>query len=223
MNFVHQLNTMLDDCHLLKHPFYQAWNNGTLSSEILQTYAAQYYKHVASFPRYISAIHSLSNNIKYRQVLLGNLIEEEQGEENHPELWLRFAEGLGCTRESVEAEESISSTQNLVDGYFELTRNNFAKGIGALYAYERQTPEVAKTKIEGLKKFYGVTSERALEFFKVHMSADEWHSEECANIIADLEPEDQKFAQEGAKQGARLLWQFLTGISELMANECHSN
>lgn len=223
MSFIHQLNTMLDQYHLLKHPFYQAWNDGTLSNDILQSYAKQYYKHVAAFPRYISAIHSLSDNIKHRQILLDNLIEEEQGEENHPELWMRFAEGLGCERESVETEEQEPSTQSLVDGYFGLTRNNFAKGLGALYAYERQTPEVAKTKIDGLEKFYGVKDERALKFFKVHMSADQWHSEECANIIMDLKPEEQKLAYEGAKQGAKLLWKFLDGISELMTNECRSN
>ncbi len=32
MNFIEQLNTTLDNYHLLKHPFYQAWNAGSLSS-----------------------------------------------------------------------------------------------------------------------------------------------------------------------------------------------
>ena len=28
-------------------------------------------------------------------MLLDNLIDEEKGSENHPELWMRFAEGMG--------------------------------------------------------------------------------------------------------------------------------
>jgi len=74
---------------MLKHPFYQAWTAGTLSLERLQNYAVEYYPHVAAFPRYLSAIHSRCADIATRQAILENLIEEERGSENHPELWLR--------------------------------------------------------------------------------------------------------------------------------------
>ncbi len=88
MNLIGSLNTKLDVLHLLKHPYYQKWNMGELTIPALQVYAQEYYHHVAAFPRYISAIHSRCSDIKNRQVLLANLIEEESGEENHPELWL---------------------------------------------------------------------------------------------------------------------------------------
>ncbi|WP_255586014.1 hypothetical protein [Wolbachia endosymbiont of Mansonella ozzardi] len=41
-----------------------------------------------------------------RQVLLGNLIEE-QGDENHPELWQHFAEGLGVSRSNLHEDAQI--------------------------------------------------------------------------------------------------------------------
>ncbi len=81
--------------------------------------------------------------------------------------------------------------------------------MGALYAYERQIPEVSKSKIEGLKKHYSISDERSLQFFTVHMHADKWHSEEYANLIADLSEEEQEKAMQGAKKGAKLLWGFL--------------
>ena len=34
--FSKKLNTKLDEFHLLKHPFYQAWNEGKLSREIIK-------------------------------------------------------------------------------------------------------------------------------------------------------------------------------------------
>lgn len=216
MTFVQLLNNQLDSLHLLKHPFYESWNEGSLSLQALQTYAKEYYHHVAAFPRYISGIHSLCPNLKMRQVLLGNLIEEEQGDENHPELWQRFAEGLGVARSELCENAQIKETRELVDGYFDIVKSDFAAGLGALYAYERQTPEVSKSKIEGLKKHYSINDERSLKFFTVHMEADEWHSEECANLIADLSEEEQEKVMQGAKKGAKLLWSFLDGI-----NVCH--
>ena len=103
MKFCQILDGQLDEMHLLKHPFYQAWSAGDLGVEKLQFYAKEYYSHVAAFPRYISSIHSLCSDIKSRQILLENLIEEEKGEENHPELWLRFAEGLGVKRQECQS------------------------------------------------------------------------------------------------------------------------
>ncbi|OCA06660.1 CADD family putative folate metabolism protein [Wolbachia endosymbiont of Trichogramma pretiosum] len=219
MKFVQSLNNQLDSLYLLKHPFYESWNEGGLSLQVLQTYAKEYYHHVAAFPRYISGIHSLCPNLKIRQVLLGNLIEEEQGDENHPELWQRFAEGLGVVRSELCENVQIKETRELVDGYFDIVKSDFAAGLGALYAYERQTPEVSKSKIEGLKKHYSINDERSLKFFTVHMEADEWHSEECASLIADLSEEEQEKVMQGAKKGAKLLWYFLDGMMNV--NVCH--
>jgi pyrroloquinoline-quinone synthase len=208
------LHAELDAMHLLNHDFYKAWNEGKLSIETLQTYAREYYHHVAAFPRYISAIHSRCDDIVSRQVLLGNLIEEEKGEENHPELWQRFTEGLGAARVALSERPEGDKTKQLVDGYYDLVEADYATGLGALYAYERQTPAVSKSKIDGLKCHYGISDERTLKFFDVHMTADEWHSDEVAQLIGKLDAEGQKRAAEGARKGAKLLWGFLDGMVE---------
>ena len=214
MSYLDTLHQELDQYHLLKHPFYQAWNNGELSINTLQIYAKEYYGHVAAFPRYISSIHSLCEKIEDRQILLENLIDEEQGVHNHPELWMQFAEGLGCSREDCQTQE-LNSTKKLVNEYFDITRSGYASGLGALYAYERQTPEVAKSKIDGLQKFYNIKDEKTLKFFLVHMEADEWHTEECANLLNKMNPEEQQKALNGAVKGAQLLWNFLDEMQEI--------
>jgi len=214
MNYLNKLHQELDQYHLLKHPFYQAWNRGELTIDTLKTYAKEYYGHVAAFPRYISTIHSLCEKIEDRQVLLENLVDEEQGDENHPELWMRFAEGLGCNREECRTQE-LDSAKKLVNEYFDITRGSYASGLGALYAYERQTPEVAKSKIEGLKKFYNIDNAETLKFFEVHMQADEWHTEECAELLNKMNREDQEIAQLGAIQGSKLLWNFLDEMQQI--------
>ena len=82
--FSKDLNEKLDEFHLLKHPFYIAWNKGELSLEIIRDYAEQYYHHVKAFPRYISATHSLCEDISKRKVLLENLQDEEKDGADHP-------------------------------------------------------------------------------------------------------------------------------------------
>src|SRR5437764_663694 len=89
--------------HLLKHPFYLAWTRGELSREALADYARQYYHHVAAFPTYLSAVHAHCEDQSARKQLLNNLIDEEAGSPNHPELWRAFGElrdGV-CQRHSI--------------------------------------------------------------------------------------------------------------------------
>ena len=92
--------------HLLKHPFYLAWTRGELSREALTDYARQYYQHVAAFPTYLSAVHAKCDDQTTRKTLLNNLIDEEAGSPNHPELWLNFAEGLGVSESDICKSEN---------------------------------------------------------------------------------------------------------------------
>ena len=69
---------------MLNHPFYKSWNDGKLTREIIKDYAEQYYQHVKAFPRYISATHSLCEDIEKRKILLENLQDEENRDKDHP-------------------------------------------------------------------------------------------------------------------------------------------
>ena len=115
------MNTHLDSIdrqiaakHLLTHPFYLAWTRGELSVAALADYARQYYHHVAAFPTYLSAVHARCDDQPTRKQLLHNLIDEEAGSPNHPELWLQFAEGLGVSKEDVQSSEKWNETSNLI-------------------------------------------------------------------------------------------------------------
>src|SRR4030095_7692988 len=96
-NYLDQIDKDIAAKHLLKHPFYLAWTRGELSREALADYARQYYKHVAAFPTYLSAIHAKCDDQSTRKELLSNLIDEEAGSPNHPQLWLNFTEALGVS------------------------------------------------------------------------------------------------------------------------------
>jgi pyrroloquinoline-quinone synthase len=217
MNFTNTLINHLSEKNLLNHEFYQAWNCGSVPMETLQLYARQYYHHVKAFPRYISATHSNCESLQARQFLLENLNDEEQGPENHPELWLRFAEGLGASRESVETSEPLPEIQNLVGTFLKSARSSYAEGLGALFAYEHQIPEIATFKIEALKKHYDVQEQSTLSFFEVHRKADVYHTETLKQLMDDLSLEEQELAKKSATVTADHLWKFLDAIHRTMS------
>ncbi len=201
---------------MLKHPFYQSWSQGKLSKQVLAEYAKQYYAHVRAFPTYVSGVHSHCDELQTRQLLLENLIEEERGDENHPELWLRFAEGLGVDRDDVRNAELLSSTRDSVERLKALTqKEDYREGLAALLAYESQIPEVARTKREGLKTFYNLSDERAVSFFRVHESIDLMHQDVEKQILRErcLTVEDRNRAISAAREASRALWAFLDGVT----------
>jgi len=210
--FRKELEAVVQKNHVLQHPFYVGWNEGKLTQECLRTYAQQYFQHVKAFPRYISTIHSHTESLTVRQMLLENLVDEEKGSENHPELWLRFGEALGATRTEIENAKAIPEIQNLIDTFFALAKSSTAEGLGALFAYESQIPEVAETKIRGLKAFYGIKEGAGLQFFEVHRTADQYHREQVLQILEALSPEEKAKALVAADTASRKIWDFLTGI-----------
>ena len=214
-DLIPQLDAMIAERHLLKHPFYQDWTAGRLSLDTLREYAVQYYRHVEAFPRYLSALHSRCDDLCVRQALLANLIEEERGEENHPELWPRFAEGLGVVRDRVTDAPANAATQKLVETYRRLTRErHVAAGLAALYVYEAQIPAVATAKIDGLKRHYGIGSERTLAFFTTHERADAYHAKTGAELIDRLAADDESRADvmAAADEALAALWRMLDGV-----------
>lgn len=194
-SIVEEIDARVARQHLLQHPFYQAWSRGELSMDTLRDYAAQYYQHVAAFPTYLSAVHAQTEDQEVRRHVLANLMDEEAGEPNHPELWLRFAESLGLKCEDVKRTAAWPATRALIDGFRQCCgERGTGVGLAALYAYESQIPAVSEKKIEGLKEFYGFTDEEGYRYFTVHIEADREHAAVEAALMAQVLDESERGA-----------------------------
>jgi pyrroloquinoline-quinone synthase len=221
MTLREQLTAIVDQQHLLKHPFYTAWTAGKLTPDHLKHYAVQYFQNVLAFPTYVSGVHfntpAMGGSIAVRQEILANLIEEEQGANNHPALWQQFATALGVTATDLTETAPLPTTENLVNTFRQLCVGSpFYAGLAALYTYESQIPAIATTKIDGLQRFYGMTNPQDYRFFSVHEKADVHHAEAELQVIeryADT-PEKQAEVLAVAQQAATALWQFLDGVYE---------
>ena len=205
---------------MLSHPFYQAWTEGRLSLDTLRAYARQYFHHVEAFPRAVSAVHSACDDRDGRRMLAENLAEEEgleAGKQDHASLWLMFACGLGESEGAVRSQQLNGETTALIDTFRRLSRQSYAAGLGALYAYESQFPGVATAKIEGLVDRYGIADEETLRFFRVHATADVEHSSVCRELLDRLPDAEKAEAIAAGEELAGALWNFLSGVEATAA------
>ena len=216
------LDNDIAEKHLLKHPFYLAWTRGELSREALADYAQQYYQHVAAFPTYVSAIHAKCDDQSTRKELLNNLIDEEAGSPNHPELWLNFAEGLGVSVRDAQNVEKCAETKNLIDTFRSVCRDgSTAEGLAALYAYENQIPSICESKIDGLKEHYGFADPKHYEYFSVHIQADREHSAAEKKMLGRyVDNQNCESVRTSVNRVLDALWEMLSGVCRRQAIAC---
>jgi pyrroloquinoline-quinone synthase len=217
-----KIDSDIAEKHLLKHPFYLAWARGELSKEALTDYAKQYYHHVAAFPTYLSAMHAKCDDQPTRKQILQNLIDEEAGSPNHPELWQQFANALGVSDVDLAGTEKQFETKNLIETFRSVCRNeSTAEGLAALYAYESQIPAICESKIAGLKKYYGFNDPKGYEYFSVHIEADKEHSAaEREMLSAKIDNQNIDNVRESANRVLDALWEMLSGVCRRHAIAC---
>ena len=219
---LHKIDNDIAEKHLLKHPFYLAWARGELSKEALTDYAKQYYHHVAAFPTYLSALHAKCDDQPTRKQILQNLIDEEAGLPNHPELWRQFANALNVDDVDLAKTEQQPETKNLIGTFRSVCGNgSIAEGLAALYAYESQIPAICESKIDGLKKYYGFNDPKGYEYFSVHIEADKEHSAaEREMLITRIDNRNAAKVLASVNRVLDALWETLSGVCRRHAIAC---
>ena len=222
MNHLDKIDNDIAAKHLLKHAFYLAWARGELSKEALTDYAKQYYHHVAAFPTYLSAVHAKCDDQPTRKQILHNLIDEEAGSPNHPELWKQFANTLGLDDVDLAKTEKQPETKDLIETFRSVCgENSTMEGLAALYAYESQIPAICESKIDGLKKFYGFNDPKGYEYFSVHIEADKEHSAAERALLADkIDNRNIDNVRASVNRVLDALWEMLSGVCRRHAIAC---
>jgi pyrroloquinoline-quinone synthase len=210
-----RLDRSTADDRLLDHPFYRAWADGTLTTEDLRFYSAQYFNQVESFPRYLEVLADRLPESQAKKSVLENLADERDGD--HPGLWLRFADAVGADATTVRGTPAEAETLACIAAFETAARERSPLyALGMIYGYESQTPAVCETKIKGLRDLYGVEG-AGLEYFELHGELDVEHSGELAAAIGELgtSEEDLRDAEEGAAAGARAIRGLLDGVARV--------
>jgi len=211
-NLVESLDTLVEKYHLLKHPFYQAWTQGTLARKSLALYAQQYYQHVRAFPENLRTLASRTNG-NLGAMVNENLAEELDPVAPHPMLWRQFAESLGVSAASLDDTRPLPGVAALLDTFDELSSHgSLDQAVAAFYAYEAQVPEIAAQKISGLRRFYGVNEPRSLAYFAVHEEADLRHRAAWRGWLAAQKDVEEMEILCAAERTLKALWGALDAV-----------
>ena len=206
------LDALVEEHHLLKHPFYQAWTEGTLSKESLQLYAEQYYQHVRAFPENLQEL-ALRTDGNLAKLVNENLAEELDPSAPHPQLWRQFAESLGVSDADLDRARPLPGIAALLDAFDEVaSEGKLAEAVAAFYVYEAQVPEIATQKISGLKRFYDINDPRALAYFGVHEEADVRHRAAWREWLASQKDTDTFGVLCAAERILKALWGALDAV-----------
>ena len=206
------LDGLVEQHHLLKHPFYRAWAEGCLPKESLQLYAEQYYHHVRSFPENLKQLSSRAAG-NLAELVAENVAEELNPAAPHPVLWRQFAHSLGVTDAALDSSRPLPGIAALLDTYEEVSsQGSQAQAVACFYCYEAQVPEIATQKIAGLKRYYGITDFRALEYFAVHEQADCRHRAAWRNWLASEKSADSFGVLCAAERSLKALWGALEAV-----------
>jgi pyrroloquinoline-quinone synthase len=209
---VARLDAAIAEKNLLKHPFYRAWQEGKLSREELQLYAAQYYRHVEAFPRHLRVLAARTEG-PLRDTILENLAEEENPQAPHPKLWLDFAAAVGVNEDDITCCPRLPGTQAVVATFREICGDRpVAEAVAALYAYEAQVPEIAATKIDGLRRFYGIQRPEALAYFTIHEETDKAHREAWRGWLQEHAEGSEEEILATAQEALNALWGALDAV-----------
>jgi len=177
MNIIQKIDEMIEERSLLKHPFYQMWSDGKLTQESLAGYSKEYFQLVKAVPSFMTPIIEKSSGS-----VVSELVDNQQEESDHIKPWISFAGELGISEEELTSYAGTAKTQKAVSDLNQLM-DTFDGGACAMYAFEKEIPKISQTKLDGLAEFYGMTSNEATEYFKLHTEADIRHAASWRNIL----------------------------------------
>ena len=176
---IYRIDQEVDKRSLLKHPFYKMWSNGELSIDHLQGYSLEYFQLVKMVPEMVNNILMKMGESKLRSIVE----DSQKEEESHVEPWIRFASSIGVKKKDLLNHVCDENTREAVSSLADLTRNSLDEAICAMYAYELDLPNISRSKIEGLNKFYNLSSSDSTNYFEIHQEADIRHAAIWRNMI----------------------------------------
>jgi len=211
--FRQRLEAAVTAKHSRMNPFTEKWVKGELTRAQFGSWASQHYQYVSQFARWCAAVYAECPDSDARDFLLENIIEEESGVK-HVDLLIRFAEACGVSRKEVETAQQLPTPRALTAWCYETSQRPFhIAAAGLLVGLESQVPGIYQRSLPPLKTHYGFT-DHEVEFFAIHIEADEIHGERGYQIVEGhcTTPERQAEAAEQVRQATEMRWQYMSGL-----------
>lgn len=198
------------------NPFVEDLRRGRCSRDQVRAYAEMIAVAAISFPRVLARVLIHCDSPPIRQHLLGNLLEEEgvvayrpgagvvlEPARSHAAMARRFASAAGVDPAALAGPPRPESRW-----YQEASGRGDWIGAFAYFAigYEANVPASFRLIHGALIDHYGFAEEDLL-FLTEHMTADERHGRESAEMLASMaSPAERERALAGARRGGMTWW-----------------
>jgi pyrroloquinoline-quinone synthase len=174
------------------HPFFQQLERGKVPLEVVHRWVGQFYPWLACVPLAMAERFARCSwepkFDPYRKMILDQLVEEAgdpKGKEpSHPELWLRFCEGLGLRRNQVTDGALLPSTLVAIDDFLYINRE-VPFYVSAAGSSEPPNVELCQRLLPAFRDHYRV-DDHHLAYYSLHVTADEDHSRWVGQMVADF-------------------------------------
>jgi pyrroloquinoline-quinone synthase len=214
-NIVQRIDSEIEKSSLLKHSFYKMWSEGKLTIDHLQGYSKEYFQLVKMVPKFVESIARDTGNSD--DIITKNACEEAE----HVELWVRFATALGVSRSDLINYGGSEKTNEAVAKLMAFANFTFEEAVAAMYAYEMELPKISRSKIDGLKKFYGMDSEDATKYFEIHEEADVRHAQVWREILQNIPADKQEAVFNAAIESLKAQNMLLDSVHEKYVGGIH--
>lgn len=174
---VKRIDELIEKQSLLKHQFYLMWTEGKLTLDSLNGYSKEYFQLVKAIPSFVGTIMEQSPN-----AVKNEIVSNQKEEAEHIKPWMKFARALGVSQDELERYPGLDKTRQAVSNLSALM-GAFEGGAAAMYSIEQEIPKISLSKIDGLRKFYDITSDDAIEYFRLHTEADIRHAAVWRRIL----------------------------------------
>jgi pyrroloquinoline-quinone synthase len=186
-----RLDAVSDRWNVLRHPFYRRWECGELTRDELAYYAGEY-RH---------AVVALAG-------LAASASDESHAAEEaaHVSLWDDFAASVGADLHRPPRRETSECAR--------AWSGEGLEGVAALYAIESAQPEISRTKLDGLVRWYGFEpGTKGTRYFDLHAERDHEHAARSRDVLAEqARPEDADRLVAAAEAALRGNWALLDGV-----------
>jgi pyrroloquinoline-quinone synthase len=185
-----RLEAVADRWNVLRHPFYRRWECGELTRDELAYYAGEY-RHA------VVALAGLAASASDA----GHAAEEAA----HVDLWDDFARSLEANLDRAPRAETTVCVESWT--------GSGVQGAAALYAIESAQPEISKTKLEGLTRWYGFEpNTKGTRYFELHSERDHEHAELSRRVLERADQDDADRIVAAAERALRGNWELLDGV-----------
>lgn len=209
------LTGSVESLRLVDHPFYQAWQDGTLHGEDLARYAEQYRHFERVLPEVLDEVSAVLPEGEARQLVEQNLHDERHRPCPHVDLFEGFAAAVGSRPDGAPGAAPGTApgaapdpaTASLTSLYREAASASPVAALAVIGAYEIQASEIAATKSASLRDSYGLDP-TATAFWDTHASLEQEHADWTVEAL-DLLGAGPSLVRYWASRSAGAWWAFL--------------